>query len=626
MLESHLIGQHENERARDTTKGAESANSKPKDNAESVPMADDATNDLPPRFIFGGKNIALGEQLGHGANGYVYEAVLSDTNEAVAVKDVFTEDDKNTVASCRSLCKKLITLHSDYIVRFIGMVEIPKHFYFITELATGGSLMQALQSHPKRDDLATLLRWALDIVSGLAYLHSQQPRVLHLDIKPQNVVLFGCGLAKLCDFDISQVTEHTQTAAREGATYRYAAPEQLRDGGKVSTATDIYGLGGVLYVMALKKEPWYDIRKTLEIVHRHEAQEVVPIPSPLPPDCHACILAIAAECLHRNKEDRPTLEQVQQKLRSLLCDAEGARMSNAPPNAAAAVLEEQLPKAIAERARDNANQEASSIGECPNSASQPLLLTRDPGDTTLYNIRRLFAIGGSFQTPNQQMFGFHLRSVDIVRNDNLENSSKTHAERLKRLREENPLMFHHKCEDEKQQDVLDILNALFHPVLPAARRGPRTLTVYHGCRASAARKIVNSGFFDLAMMDAGFFGRGIYVTPNAEYACQYATGCFAAKEAHSKEHPNWFPVLLCTAVVGHVYPVTRQIDYQSSSGHSSLFGKPLKTGYDAHFALVHHMNNYEAAQEPDTAQYGELCVSQYAALLPLAILWVSPTS
>ena len=311
--------------------------------------------------------------------------------------DVFTDDDEKTVASCRSLCKKLITLHNDHIVRFIGMSEIPKHFYFITELATGGSLMHALQSHPMRDDLATLLRWALDIASGLAYLHSQQPHVLHLDIKPQNVLLFGLGLAKLCDFNFSQVTEHTQTAAREGATYRYAAPEQLLDGGMVSTATDIYGLGGILYVMALKKEPWYDIREPHKIKFQHVAGEGVPIPSALPPDCPACIMAIAAECLHRNPQDRPTLEQVHQKLHYLLRDAEAA------PLRKVAELEEQLSKAVAER--DIVCQVQGVVGAVVAGAQ----CVRDAP-----TIERLFAVGGSFQATGQQLRGYCLRSVEIV--------------------------------------------------------------------------------------------------------------------------------------------------------------------------------------------------------------------
>ena len=628
-------------------------------------MSSDVTNDVPLNFIFAKQKVKLDEQLGKN----VYKAVLLDTNEAAAVKDVFTDDDKKVVASCRSLCKKLIALHSDYIVRFIGMSESPKHFYFVTELATGGSLMQALQSHPMRDDLATLLRWALSIVSGLAYLHSQQPPALHLDIKPQNVLLFGCGLAKLCDFGISQVTEHTQAAAREGATYRYAAPEQLLDGGMVSAATDIYGLGGVLYVMALKKEPWYDIRKPLEIVHKHIAGEGVSIPSPLPPDCHACIMAIAAECLHRNPQDRPTLEQVQGRLlRSLLCDVVGA---SAPPNADAAkacVLDEQLSKAVAER--DSARQEADILrdaegarvrrvsvleGELSKAVAdaarvpvleeqlakaiaerdsarqvQRVVWTVGAGAQNVRDtptIESLFAVGGSFQTLGQQMVGFRLRSIQIVQNNNLENSLKTHLERMKATRQGDATLFHHECQNEEQREVLRVLKALFHPVLAAARRDPRTLTVYHGCRASVALKIVNGGLVDLSSNDSGYFGHGIYVTPNAEYACQYAKGVHGGAVEPHPEHPDWFAVLLCTAAVGLVYPVTRQIDYQppSPSGHSNLFGKPLKPRYDAHFALVHHTNGYEAAELPVFAQYGELCVSQYAALLPHAILWVSPT-
>ena len=566
-----------------------------------------------PRFVFDIQKVNIGEQLGQGGSGSVYKAVLLDTNETVAVKHVFTDDDKKIVASCRSLCKKLITLQSDYIVRFIGMSESPKHFYFITELATGGSLMQALQSHPMRDDLATLLRWALDIVSGLKYLHSQQPCVLHLDIKPQNVLLFGCGVAKLCDFDISQVTEHTQTAPREGATYRYAAPEQLLDGGMVSAATDIYGLGGVFYVMVLKKEPWNDIREPQKILSKHIGGEAVPILS-LPPGCHACIMDIAAECLQRNKERRPTLEQVQQKLRSLLCDAEGARkntMQNAPPSADAAKvakLEQQLSKTIAER--DIARQEASSA---PQPLRNALLMRCAPvtwpsgmsDDSAVTIARSLFDVGGSFHKPMRRICGFNVCFVDIVRNDGLNGAFSNYFTRLKMLRNGNEALFHQACKSDEQREVLHTLKTLFHPVLPGAWRDPRTLTVYHGCCASTARKIANDGFGGFAQ-DRGNLGPGVYVTANAEYACQHGVHD-SSTEPHSPEHPDWFPVLLCTAVVGLVYPVTRQVDL------------PLNTpNYDAHFTVVN-----PAASD---SQYGELCVLHSDALLPLAILWVSKSA
>ena len=85
---------------------------------------------------------------------------------------------------------------------------------------------------------------------------------------------------------------------------------------------------------------------------------------------------------------------------------------------------------------------------------------------------------------------------------------------------------------------------------------------------------------------------------------------------------TWFPILLCTAAVGLVHPVTREVDYIPSRVHSNLHGLPLKKPFDAHFALVSSRHGYEAAP-PAEAEYGELCVSQNAAVLPLATLWVS---
>ena len=240
-------------------------------------------------------------------------------------------------------------------------------------------------------------------------------------------------------------------------------------------------------------------------------------------------------------------------------------------------------------------------------------------------VKSLFDFGGSFQTSMRQVVGYRLCSVDIVRNE-LVTGFTSHLTRLKNLRDGDAALFHFECQCDEQREVLSTLKSLFHPVPPGTWRDPHTLTVYHGCRASAARKIAKSGFMDLASLDAGYFGNGIYVTPNAEYACWYALEAHhkhsSRDEQYSPEHPDWFPILLCTAAVGLVYPVTREVDYTPPGAHSDLHGQPLKKPFDAHFALVSHSFGYEAAP-PAVAQYGELCVSQYAAVLPLAILWVS---
>ena len=179
----------------------------------------------------------------------------------------------------------------------------------------------------------------------------------------------------------------------------------------------------------------------------------------------------------------------------------------------------------------------------------------------------LFDVGGSFQTPTRQVVGYRLHSVDIVRNNELATDFTGHLRRMKNLRQGDPALFHFDYQCDEQREVLSTLKSLFHPVLPGAWREPRTLTVYHGCSASAARKIARVGFVDLGTKDPGYFGSGIYVTPNAEYACQYALAAqHSGDEQHSPEHPDWVSILLCTAAVGLVYPVTRQVNYTRTRG------------------------------------------------------------
>ena len=144
------------------------------------------------------------------------------------------------------------------------------------------------------------------------------------------------------------------------------------------------------------------------------------------------------------------------------------------------------------------------------------------------------------------------------------------------------------------------------------RESGGSMIVYHGCgSASAARSIAEHGFIKSSLRDDGYFGKGIYTTPNAEYACSYATA--GADEPAA--------VVMCRVCVPSVYFVTLA-DYGGSNaaGHSKLYGQALKSE-EAHFALVSRSTNYEACT-PEVAEYCELCVSQVAALCPIAVLWV----
>jgi serine/threonine protein kinase len=134
-----------------------------------------------------------------------------------------------------------------HIVRAYEILEAPQPVV-ILETLTGATLAYLVEDNPRGLGLSDVVVLGLQLCSAVHYLHGHG--VLHLDIKPSNIVCEH-GMAKLLDFDIARGAGR----GHRWGTREYMAPEQAA-GGLLSPATDVWGIGVVLFEAATGRLPF----------------------------------------------------------------------------------------------------------------------------------------------------------------------------------------------------------------------------------------------------------------------------------------------------------------------------------------------------------------------------------
>ncbi len=127
--------------------------------------------------------------------------------------------------------------------------------YIVTERVDGRDLEQILVNSPEPLPEEQVIEWASQLCDALSHIHSQEPPIIHRDVKPQNIMQSTNNVIKLMDFGVARrykVGKKQDTTPL--GTPGYAPPEQY---GKAQTdaRSDIYALGVTLYVLLTKYDP-----------------------------------------------------------------------------------------------------------------------------------------------------------------------------------------------------------------------------------------------------------------------------------------------------------------------------------------------------------------------------------
>jgi len=174
----------------------------------------------------------------------VYDAWSQERGCRVAVKTLRPDrrDDNRAVGALLREGRLLRRLSHPHLVRAYEVMRAPSPAVVLETLAgeTIAHLVSRRQRHLAAAELGML---GLHLCSALGYVHGQ--RLLHLDVKPSNVIAER-GRAKLIDMSVARAPGR----ARAGVgTWCYMAPEQVH-GGELTPAADVWGAGGLLYEAA----------------------------------------------------------------------------------------------------------------------------------------------------------------------------------------------------------------------------------------------------------------------------------------------------------------------------------------------------------------------------------------
>ncbi|KAJ2904686.1 hypothetical protein MKZ38_007427 [Zalerion maritima] len=214
------------------------------------------------------------EKIGEGTYGVVYKARdLSNKGKIVALKKIRLEADDEGVPSTAireiSLLKEMRNKH---IVRLLNIVNADGHKLYLVCEFLDMDLKKFMECLPQKqggrgkpfpDNSSSVLRtlglghnvvqrWMKQLCEGVKYCHMR--RILHRDLKPQNLLVDRDGNLKLADFGLARAFGvPLRTYTHEVVTLWYRAPEVLLGGRQYSTGIDMWSVGCIFAEMVTKK-------------------------------------------------------------------------------------------------------------------------------------------------------------------------------------------------------------------------------------------------------------------------------------------------------------------------------------------------------------------------------------
>ncbi len=260
---------------------------------------------IAPNTLLQNRYLVL-NQIGQGGMGAVYIATDQRFGSTVALKETFF-----TEAGLRKAFEREARLLNH--LRHPALPRVSDHFvedegqFLVMEYIAGDDLAEKLKERGGAFTLTEVLNWADQLLDALDYLHTQEPSVIHRDIKPQNLKLTARNAIVLLDFGLAKgsatmQTKVTATGSVFGYSRNYAPLEQIQGAG-TDPRSDLYSLAATLYHLITGVTPPDALTRATAVLNGQ--------PDPLLPanEVHAqvpvAVAGVLSKAMAQNASQRP---------------------------------------------------------------------------------------------------------------------------------------------------------------------------------------------------------------------------------------------------------------------------------------------------------------------------------
>ncbi|XP_070604463.1 focal adhesion kinase 1 isoform X6 [Erythrolamprus reginae] len=261
------------------------------------------------------ERIELGRCIGEGQFGDVHQGVyVTPENPAMAIAIKTCKNCTSDSIREKFLQEALTMRQFDHphIVKLIGVItENP--VWIIMELCTQGELRSFLQVRKYSLDLASLILYAYQLSTALAYLESK--RFVHRDIAARNVLVSSTDCVKLGDFGLSRYMEDSTyyKASKGKLPIKWMAPESINFR-RFTSASDVWMFGVCMWEILMHGIKPFQGVKNNDVIGRIENGERLP----MPPNCPPTLYSLMTKCWAYDPSRRPRFTELKAQLNTIL--------------------------------------------------------------------------------------------------------------------------------------------------------------------------------------------------------------------------------------------------------------------------------------------------------------------